>query len=222
MARKPFWPQYQSEKGWSLGMGAIWARPELATIVGDCLTRWPYVEIDLAVLLAKLLGSQSDPAMAMFATMRGYRNQEDAIEAAAAVTLTEQDADLVKSLLRVVRTASRARDDLAHGLWGFVPPVPDILIWIDAKHTAPWSAASVWADIKPAHEELARHFFVYTKDDLLEAKILIDEANDLTIKTSLYLASTDRTERAQRYSELSAQPHIREALDRLTQLKNRK
>ena len=187
---------------------------------------WPFVELDIALLLGMLLGSRSDAALAMFSTMRQMRLQRDAIQAAAGVTLEEKDQDLIEACLAVANSASSARDDLVHGMWGVTRKLPDALLWVEIKHVAPWNTESLLKEAnpdRPTHDDLARRFFVYTRGDLEEVRAQIAIARHVIFALVGHVRSLlgHPNARADLYDRLIGEPLVRQALDHVQARKNR-
>ena len=220
MARQPYWPRYQDDKVWELGIDSVRQRPALLNLIGECATMWPFVELDIALLLGMLLGSRSDAALAMFGVMRQMRLQRDAIRAAAGVTLEKKDQDLIEACLAVANTASSARDDLVHGMWGVSQKLPDALLWIEIKHVAPWNTEALLKETnpdRPTHDDLARHFFVYTGQDLEEVRNQIATARHVIFTLVAYIRwrPGHPYTRAGLYDQLLGEPLVHQAIDRL-------
>jgi hypothetical protein len=222
MARKLFNPKPDTH--WAIGMGGASGRPVQLLLIGECATIWPFVEHQMAICLGILLGSTTDAAMAVFSSIRQGRGQRDAITAAASVTRTEEDQMLIAACLSLLKTAESARNDVVHGQWGVSDTLPNALLWIEAKHHANWNAAAI---IKapgegPSHDELAKHFFVYTSADLIEVRDLLRVAWRTAFDLSLYLkwaqGEPDTLDLIR--ARLLAVPQVAQALDHLKKRKS--
>jgi hypothetical protein len=215
MARQPFLPKYRDDKTWTLGNTWTTTKPRLASLIIQAISGWPFVELELATVLGTLLGAKEAPTVAAYTALRQFRLNRDVISAAASVALTEpKDLALLEALLAVIRTTSGLRDDLAHGLWGESQALPDALLWVEAKHAAPWAMhnrAGEGSD--PMHEALAAHLFVYTQADLQDAVTAMDEMWRLTAMMGAYLQLRGPS-RDQQYGLLCREPRILEALNR--------
>lgn len=223
MARQSFLPKYRDQKsGWFLGTTWTIKYADLSNLIAQCIAAWPYVDLEMAVLLSTLLGSAANPTAAALTVIRRFSNAQEVVHAAAEAALNEKELRLIEALLAVVKTASNARDDLAHGLWGFWDGVTDKLIWVEAKHAVPWASRLRGMQYRKAddpevvaiHEALLPYLFVYTRDDLREAQDLIEKAWEYIWKTVEFLGTEDVDLRDTRYDQLCREPRIREALDR--------
>src|ERR1700730_5780868 len=82
MSRQPL-PHSPRKGPWSIGPTDVETRPEHVMLIGRCMTLWPDVMHQLAMLSGILLGVKSEAAVAVFATFRNARVRHDAILAAA-------------------------------------------------------------------------------------------------------------------------------------------
>jgi hypothetical protein len=69
MPRQPFLPTYKGERsGFMAGM--IDHRPDFVAVIGRCITLWPYVEHNLALILGFFLKADNEATIAMFTALR--------------------------------------------------------------------------------------------------------------------------------------------------------
>jgi hypothetical protein len=54
-------------------------RPQLMTLIAQCVTAWPTVEIEMTMILGHLLGTKSAATIAVFEQLRRSSAQRDAI-----------------------------------------------------------------------------------------------------------------------------------------------
>lgn len=185
MGRQPFLPKFSGYRGYGLNPGELAEkRPLLAQIIGDCTAIWPYIEHDLALALSGLLNAKSPAALGVFTALRGFRTQKEVIEGAARVALSEDEQKLVSACLTVIWTAQKARDDIAHGLWGVMNSEEDMLMWISGADYGPWNAAAIAAG-GGDHGELLTKCFVYSKSDLLAARDELLEARQISFDMAM-------------------------------------
>jgi hypothetical protein len=177
MPRKPFlslpeikrYPHRDHGGPWEIGPMVVERRPEHVALIGRCMTHWPDVMHQLALLSGLLLGVNSEAAVAVFATIKTERGRRDAIMAAAEHTLDPQKLELLGAILMAVRSIEKERDNLAHGCYGVSDVIKDGILWIDSKHIGPWNVTMLLKE--PAitgadHAELAKKIFVYRAADL--------------------------------------------------------
>jgi uncharacterized membrane protein len=117
MPRQPFKPFADQNRGGMIDIGtrATEKRPELFALVGKCLTSWPHIEGEMALVLGQLLGANNAAALAVFQTLRRSSAQRDAISEAAKATLSETDQELLTAILNVHKSVETERNALAHG-----------------------------------------------------------------------------------------------------------
>lgn len=154
----------------NIGGDAFNKRPDLQRIVGACLMSWPFLEMELALLLGKLLGSPNEAAIAVFQIIRRSSTQRDAILEAGRHSLNSEDQELLSAVMNMVGAVEAERNALAHGHFGISNLLPKDLVW---QNTVDYIAHQTnvilrgqteWNNDK--HEAIVRNLFVYTKKDL--------------------------------------------------------
>ena len=148
-------------------------RPDMAALIARCLTLWSQIEVELSLVLAALLDTRSDAAVAVFLSMQNARSQRDALDSAASVSLEGEDLALFNAAMRLHKSSSGERNDLAHGIFGVVSDRVDELIWCPSAKFAAWIARAnqkVWnSEFDPdPHAPLRYELFIYKKRDLEE------------------------------------------------------
>jgi hypothetical protein len=203
-----------------IGVVAQGNRPELRAIIGACLMGWPFVEMELALILGQLLGSPNEAAIAVFTSVRRSTTQRDMIYEAGMHTLDQDDKDLLKAILAVERATELERNALAHGHFGVSSLLPDDFVWQETKDymahrtDVTLRAQKGWDEEK--HERLIGTLFVYTKSDLeLIHKDIFELGNTLRLFLR-YLQDSKRKNGtpALRRRQLCDQPNIARELDR--------
>lgn len=223
MARQPFLPKYQSlERLWGLGVGDL-ARlnPKLATVIADCIAIWPYIEHDMALSLSGLLNSGGPASVGVLTALRGFRAQRDVIQGAASAVLDPPSQNLVAACLTVVWTAQRARDDVAHGVWGAISEHPDKLMWVSGADYAIWNATSLVVGGGDQRELLAKAF-IYEESDLVALRDMLLSTREISFQLAMFcLWRPGRPETRELIrDQLLARLPVRNALDRLSQIRN--
>ena len=114
-------------------------RQELHALVGDCLLAWPYVEAEMAVVLAELMRADNAVATAVFQTIRRSSSQRECTSVAASASHGQQTAEVVGAILNVTKSVEASRNALAHGHLGVSNALPNDLIWIEtADYDVRW------------------------------------------------------------------------------------
>jgi hypothetical protein len=99
--------------------------PTLAASIADITATWAHIECNLGVILARMLGAAARTSMAMYAALKSTTAQMDALQAAAAATLTPERLELFGVMIAVVKRAALKRNRVVHWLWGESPQVPN-------------------------------------------------------------------------------------------------
>jgi hypothetical protein len=136
MPRQPLLPILKKQPGgaFDIGTHALGHRPELESIIGECLMAWPPAEAEMALVLAVLLGAkESEAALAVFHTLRRSSAQREAISEAARVVLGEEDRELLAAILAVHKATEDDRNDLTHGHFGTYSYLASGIIWMATK-----------------------------------------------------------------------------------------
>jgi hypothetical protein len=120
--------------GPTLGSGARLARPEHIAKIGLCLTLWPDIDLQLALLLAALTHADTAPMMAVYSVIRRATGRYEAIRAAASVSVNFRGQSIISAIMSFTQTVEGHRNDIAHGHWGIVEEIPDVIVWIHGSH----------------------------------------------------------------------------------------
>jgi hypothetical protein len=108
-------------------------KPEMAKLVANIFAYWGLIEYRLSLLLVRVLGADSVPALAMFSTLTAQHLQLGALEAAAKATLTQQEFDVFKAATNVTDSVQTPRNQLAHWIWASASELPDALLLAEPK-----------------------------------------------------------------------------------------
>jgi hypothetical protein len=110
-------------------------RPEHIAKIGECITLWPEVETQLALLLAALTKADTTATLAVYSILRRSTGKSEAVKAAASVALDKSGQELVAAVLTFSQSVEGQRNDLAHGHWGISELIPDAILWLDGSYT---------------------------------------------------------------------------------------
>lgn len=160
-----------------LGARVIEERPAFVSAIGRCLTFWPFVEHQQAMLLGHLMKADDESSIAVFTALRQGRAQRDALLAAAEIALRDNARylALLRSVLKVIDRAGSDRADLAHGNWGILSGREDLVLWIESKHHAPWNTLAITSAVHD-HSELHKRLYVVSLQDIESVYSQIDKA----------------------------------------------
>src|SRR5438552_3062442 len=132
MPRQPYLPTF-GDLNYSVGALVLKEHPRLCAAVGQCIAIWSYVDNEMGNLFGLLLGTESDAALEVFLSLRQFRNQREALNAAAKHRLEGAELLALNAMLRVYGSLEAERNDLSHGCFGICPKDPTILFWIHVK-----------------------------------------------------------------------------------------
>jgi hypothetical protein len=219
-----------------LGTRCIGQRPELEHLIGQCLIAWPHVEAEMTTLLGQLLGVDSEPALAVFQSLRRSTAKSDALSQAAKKALKEPaDALLFNAILNVHKSVEAERNALAHGHFGYSKNLPDGILWMN---TADYLASRVRTGVRGETryyekdiKALLASMSAYRADDLKKILAEINDMAHIWVEMIGYLRlatpdvklmenlrlppDTQKAERDRVYRQLCDRPRVRRELDRL-------
>lgn len=199
----------------TFGVGFIEDRPQAAVIVARIITSWADVEVQCARLLAELMETSIPTAAAVFGSLKSSRAQNDALNAAALISLDDKDYELFCAHMARKNSLEKERNDLAHGCFGVAVTVPDGIVWASQSDFLTFMAS--YEHDPKASEKFRRKQFVYEFSILERIAQEVEELHGQIGNFKGYLFSrrdpiSAANFRPQRYRELCEQPHISQAL----------
>jgi hypothetical protein len=173
MPRKPFVQVAKPGTSYAIGPGQINSRPELASLVGQCIAMWADIELQMGLSLGAILKTNSEAAVALFLAAKTSRAQRDSLAAVARLLLTGDDLDAFEALMTIYVSLEKQRNALAHGLFGISDALPDALLWCDMQNHANYLINAYLAvyqgkPLADPNAKLREYMFVYTRRDLEE------------------------------------------------------
>jgi hypothetical protein len=219
MARQPYLPIFKKYKSYSVGPGSIEQRPELASIVATCLAMWSEAELQLALTLAAVLNSNTEPAVAVFLSFKNSRAQREALEAAGSAALDKKILAALRAVLAVHGSLQKERDDLAQGMFGVAHDLDDALLWIEMKAQARFLVRVYHKEYNhiaepDPHKELKENLFVYRKADLKKILSDIKEFQRAAFLLHCYIRPQRCPPNEKQFQELCSLPQIQAAMRR--------
>lgn len=139
MPRKPFLRHPAVRKArdegskWMMGSAARLERPDHISKIGECLTLWPDVDTQLALLLASLTGANARAMVAVYSVLRRATGRLDALKAAADAHLDAQGKEVEAAICMFVQSVQSHRNDLAHGQLRASRLMPEGILWLDGQ-----------------------------------------------------------------------------------------
>jgi hypothetical protein len=190
-------------------------RPECAVIFARCIVNWSFVENETALLLAKILRINTEPALAMFLAMQSSRIQIDVLTAAAKTALSDDDFRLFQAIMNIRRTMEGARNHLVHGIIGGSIAVKDGILWTDPKDYARHTATVWGTDFSEMETKYKNEVFVYEAEDLETIAQDLEWLHTFIGYFWGYLESSNAQWRVERYHQLCAEPRVQVEMDRM-------
>jgi hypothetical protein len=200
-------------------------RPQLAARAADVIATWSKFDAILGSLFTTMLGVDPGPGSAIYETIRSDNGRRDAFRAIAKQTIKDtEDAAIMDFILDRSKTAGRARDVIAHNLWGTQPEFPDALLLVEPKAfaasqvrlAAPPEASEEekLATINELITELRRATTVWKEQDFIDARVRIGKLLYLAVTFGIvisHLSSVEDRAEAKRQM-LQASPELRQHL----------
>ena len=170
MPRQPF-KTVRPNAHYYINQNCMADRPAMAALVARCLTLWSQIDVGMSLILAALLDTRSDAAVAVYLSLSNARAQRDALASAAQISLLHEMLALFNAVMNIHKSSSGERNDLAHGIFGIVSDADDELIWCPSVKFAAWMTRAnqkAWnLEFDPDPHALLRDvLFIYKKSDL--------------------------------------------------------
>lgn len=110
----------------------------LAALIGRCVCAATEVEVHLSLTMGSLLGVENPASVAVFATLRNARARRDALLAAATHSLDQELFEIFRAIIVVYERLDSTRNDIVHGVWGYIADVDDSALWCKSQDAAVW------------------------------------------------------------------------------------
>jgi hypothetical protein len=127
--------------------------------------------LQLGLALGAILKASSEPATALFLSIKTSRAQRDALESVARILLMDEDLRDYDALISACASVEKQRNALAHGIFGISDQIPDGLLWSDLQDHANFLIRAYQAEyegkmLADPHAQLREDMFIYRKKDL--------------------------------------------------------
>ena len=210
--KQPMLPIHKKAKP-TFGIGALEQRPMAAQVIARCIAYWTSVETTTARLLSRLIGTNTDAAIAVYLTLRNNSAKRSALDAAAKVRLNTKDLILFDALLKYRKSIEKDRNDMAHGVFGIAASIKTGVLWTTTQNYTDYSTR---VEKDGVTEELRnifhRRVYVYEIGTLEYIACEIENLERLTGIFNGYLLSDSTEWKDQRYIEICAEPAIAKEL----------
>ena len=189
----------------NIGMFRLRELPELASLAMECIATWATVESWMLNLYLDMAGGNRTSAAAMFLTLEANSARRAAL-APLVETLQPLHQQLYAAIAGVMKSREKARNKLAHWVWGYTPDVPDAVLLADPKALALQSGGLDRDQI-----------YVYRKDDFLAIIADNEELADWGMDFKRIINGHVSNHANQLYDALCKAPAIAERLHRQAQ-----
>jgi hypothetical protein len=197
-------------------------RPELEAITAQCITVWPEVEAQIAVLLGFLLKSDNQAALVVFHSLRRSSAQYSTVSKAASVSLNARDQELLAATISATKSLEKERNALVHGHFGTASNIPDGITWM---HTDDYVQLGIQGQVHHqliddgVRQQVYSALYVYRAQDLQSILNGIKELAVFWYNLLQYLRMYTAIQNAalidERYQQICAAPLIAQALENL-------
>lgn len=154
----------------------LFDHPEHAAAVAVIIGSWAEIESKLEGIFVTLVGDELK--LAEFKAERGWDARVKNMVAAVKETRGDHAAIKLKAILSTAATASKKRNEVAHGFWGSCKERPNDLVlfseelWVEAARTAQRAQAAGSNRIMPDEKQIRSSGRIVTIDQL---RIAIEE-----------------------------------------------
>ncbi|WP_336717509.1 hypothetical protein [Asaia bogorensis] len=166
--------------------------------------------------MAAFLKGDGETAAAMYATINGFRAQENALKAAASRALQGRDLDTFLDVLAAVKPLAKTRHHFAHWLWGVCDTLPNHNLLVPPQALWKYHAAaraSLYADA--GADEMPQvdrsEIQVWSVEGLAQAAMDMDLCADLVAVLVTFLELPEGTERELLYQQMYHQSLMQRA-----------
>ena len=189
------------------------------------IAEWSILESFLSSLFVQMLGANPGPAAAIYASLTGSNAQKDSLRAVGETVMSPDEQDVFEALLSLTTAAAKDRARIAHHVWGHSPELPDAVLLGDPKGLMIFNAAvrEYTRNLEGEVPVFPRDkILVYRKDDFVALSHRIQRAMGLLSQMRFVLQRGHPcNEGDQQFAQLSAEPEVREFLDRLADRRKR-
>jgi len=180
--------------------------PDVSAAAMGALGSWSEVERFLLEIYVRLAGGSKGDAAAIYLSLEGDGPKNTVLNTVAKRKLTVEQLRLLSAILRLVKTASKTRNKLAHWCWGASPEITNGLLIADPKVVVvAHSNAEDWATF-------TSHIYIYTKEDFAQIERYNTHLAWLLLRFWSFLYNRERMRDI--FDELCRDPEIAEILDR--------
>lgn len=112
---------------------AMQQRPSLGPLVAEVAARWSVADVQLAMVLCKIMDTPENAGVAMYFSLSGASSQQAVLLAAAESKLDPLKLELFNAIMAEARSVKDERNTIVHGLWGISPRYQNKLVRTEIK-----------------------------------------------------------------------------------------
>jgi hypothetical protein len=195
------------------------SRPAIAVKIAECIAEWADTETIIGLMLAILLDTDPDAALAIYSAVDSRSAQNKMILGAAKSKLPSEQYDLLTVTLKLAVTpVMKERDRYAHWCWAYSPEIPDALILSQPDHKMVLHHQAVNLARLGKSEvpfDASKLFVVKEADASRLANRMRAAKDNLTSFMAAIWNKNSQQVRDEYFQRLSTEPQIREGLIRL-------
>jgi len=217
--------------GIELGPGFLEQRPTEAALIAQCIATWIEVELQHSRLLAQLLHANTEPAAAVYLSLKTASNRRELLAAAAKATLSAQELELFFAIQNIGKGVETERNHLAHGIFGISSAIPESVVWVDPQHriqniiqttlasekniSSGGGSREFTAIIQKTMNELKENIFVYRRTDLQGIYEIISQYQKLVYQFISLISRDHPALREELFHQLCEIPRVQAELRRM-------
>jgi hypothetical protein len=130
--RQPFQKKFPGARI-TIGPDCLGARPRAASLIAQCICWWTEVELQTALLLARMLRANTEPVVALYFSLTNERAKREALMSIAESVFLDDDLGIFNAIIGLKKSLESQRNDLAHGLFGITDRDEEGVAWISTK-----------------------------------------------------------------------------------------
>ena len=176
--------------------------PDLALLLAESIASWGNVESFMLNLFVDLMGGPEDRAATVFLAQETQTAKSAAIVAVAEEYLPDEIKPLLRAIFAILKTNQKARDKIAHGVWGDTKELPDALLLCNARVL-----------LGKERPDKAR-IYVYKEGDFKNLIGANERLAGYGLTFRFILSGHPANEDGKLFAQLCAVPEIRERLNR--------
>tara|TARA_B100000678_G_scaffold202315_1_gene170228 strand:+ start:548 stop:1162 length:615 start_codon:yes stop_codon:yes gene_type:complete len=177
------------------GDRAVSRHPELATMFAEAISTWSSVEFELLKFYLNMFGGAESLVATAYLALTTSSAKLNVILAVGEKRMVPKHYKVLQAILSIVKSREKARNKLAHRVWGYSIELPDALLLADPAHLLALPAT-------------AKDVFVYKAADF---KSIISDNEELAswiIDLGIMHQYRGDQQADRLYEELSEQPDI--------------